>query len=76
MVRGENRAAAQLTVSASPSLIQHWLLPRLSDFEARHPDVDLALEATANFVEPAWRADRALLAIRYGQGAMARRTQP
>lgn len=66
--RREDRAATQLTVSASPSLIQHWLLPRLGDFEARHPGVDLALEATANFVEPAWRADRALLAIRYGLG--------
>ena len=66
--RTVSQAALPLTVSASPSLIQHWLLPRLADFEARHPGVDLALEASANLVEPAWRADRAQLTIRYGQG--------
>ncbi|ROO31868.1 LysR substrate-binding domain-containing protein [Salinisphaera orenii] len=60
--------AMALTVSASPSLIQHWLLPRLADFEARHPDIDLALEASPALIEPDWSPDRAQLAIRYGQG--------
>lgn len=66
--RRRTPASLQLTVSASPSLIQHWLLPRLADFEAAHPGIELALEASANLVEPAWREDRAQLAIRYGQG--------
>ena len=68
VARATPRSAPPLTVSASPSLIQHWLLPRLADFENRHPGVDLALEASANLVEPAWRADRAQVSIRYGQG--------
>ncbi|MES1938723.1 LysR family transcriptional regulator [Salinisphaera sp. T5B8] len=63
-----NVGSTQLTVSASPSLIQHWLLPRLADFESRYPDVGLALEASAQLVEPGWHEDRAQLAIRYGQG--------
>jgi len=57
-----------LTISASPSLIQHWLLPRLSDFEAHHSGADIALEASAALIDPAWREDRAQLAIRYGRG--------
>ncbi|MBS63602.1 LysR substrate-binding domain-containing protein [Salinisphaera sp.] len=66
--RKTSSGGAQLTVSASPSLIQHWLLPRLADFESRHPDIALALEASAQLVEPGWHEDRAQLAIRYGQG--------
>lgn len=61
-------APVALTVSASPSLIQHWLLPRLADFEARYPDIDLALEASPALIEPAWSDDRSQLAVRYGQG--------
>jgi LysR family glycine cleavage system transcriptional activator len=75
--RMQSPGAAQLTVSASPSLIQHWLLPRLADFESRHPDIGLALEASAQLVEPGWQEDRAQLAIRYGQGPWSGvRSQP
>lgn len=32
-----------LSVSLFPSLAVRWLIPRLNDFRARHPEVDLAL---------------------------------
>ncbi|RJS93569.1 LysR substrate-binding domain-containing protein [Salinisphaera sp. Q1T1-3] len=70
-------AAPQLTVSAAPSLIQHWLLPRLADFEAKNPGIDLALDASAAHIAPAWHSSSAQLAIRYGRGPWPGvRTQP
>lgn len=57
-----------LTVSAPPSFIQQWLLPRLADFEAVHGDGEIALEATQALSDPAWGDERAQLAIRYGRG--------
>ncbi|MES1923826.1 LysR substrate-binding domain-containing protein [Salinisphaera sp. T31B1] len=67
----EARAAprsARLTVSAPPSFIQHWLLPRLAAFETRYPDVEIALDASQRLTAPAWQGDSPRIAIRYGQG--------
>ena len=44
-----------------------WLLPRLLDFEALHPDVDLRIMTNNNRVDLA--GDGLDLAIRYGDGA-------
>lgn len=68
IARREAGRALPLTVSASPSLIQHWLLPRLAGFEAMHGKIDIALEASAELLDPAWDDDRAQVAIRYGHG--------
>jgi LysR family glycine cleavage system transcriptional activator len=32
----------QLRVSVTPTLFSHWLIPRLPDFGARHPDISLS----------------------------------
>src|ERR1700750_2919305 len=34
-----------LTVSVLPSLAAKWLVPRLSDFRSRHPDIDVRISA-------------------------------
>ena len=47
-VRGDGRKA-RLRVSALPLFTNAWLIPRLADFEARHPDITLSIE-TANRV--------------------------
>ncbi|GAB3671702.1 LysR substrate-binding domain-containing protein [Salinisphaera aquimarina] len=65
--RGD-RAASRLTVSAPPSFIQHWLLPRLAEFEAQYADVEIALDASQRLTAPEWHGDGARLAIRYGRG--------
>lgn len=36
------RSPRQLRLSVAPTLFSHWLIPRLPDFQARHPDVSLS----------------------------------
>jgi LysR family glycine cleavage system transcriptional activator len=55
-----------LHVSAPPSFAAHWLVPRLDRFRARHPAVDLAIEATMGLAN--FRDDGIDVAIRYGRG--------
>lgn len=54
-----------LTISVTPSFAVRWLIPRLPDFTAAHPDIDLRIVAsdrTANF-----QTDGIDLAVRQGQ---------
>ncbi|MFG6177516.1 LysR family transcriptional regulator [Halomonas sp. THAF12] len=62
------RQAPMLTLSAPPSFMQLWLLPRLADFDARVGGIDISLEASQSLTVPAWQGDGARLAIRYGRG--------
>lgn len=66
--RAHPNRGATLTVSAPPSFIQHWLLPRLSAFEAEHGEGEISLEATDALSTPSWDRENAQLAIRYGRG--------
>ena len=58
--------AGWLTVSVAPSFAAKWLLPRLSDFEARHPEIDVHVDASMPLVDLA--DGRIDVAIRYGSG--------
>ena len=63
-LRGSN--AIDLTVSLLPVMAARWLIPRLSRFHERFPDIDINIRtslALANF-----RSDGVDLAIRYGAG--------
>ena len=55
-----------LTVSAIPSFAAKWLLPRLADFRALHPDIDVRISADDRLVDFA-RHD-VDLAMRMGNG--------
>src|SRR5215813_1070820 len=44
-------AKTTLRVSALPLFTSAWLIPRLADFEARHPDITLAIETTNRIVD-------------------------
>lgn len=55
-----------LTVSASPSVGERWLLPRLERFRALHPDIDIRIDATDLLVD--FQRDQIDIAIRYGRG--------
>jgi len=56
----------RLTVSVAPSFAAKWLLPRLSDFEQRHPEFDLRVEASMQLAD--LDDGSTDLAIRYGAG--------
>ena len=55
-----------LTVTALPSLSAKWLVPRLSDFQRKHPDVQVRLSATST-VEAIGARDIDI-GIRFGRG--------
>jgi len=64
--RLRGHSAIELTVSLLPVMAARWLIPRLSRFHERFPDVDINIRtslALANF-----RSDGVDLAIRYGAG--------
>ncbi|MGF6256894.1 transcriptional regulator GcvA [Ensifer sp. LBL] len=55
----------RLTISTTPSFASRWLIPRLPDFTARHPDLDLHILATDRMSN--FQADGVDLAVRYGR---------
>lgn len=56
----------RLTLSATPAFVARWLLPRLGDWQARHPGIDLHLHASETPVDLSGGSADA--AIRYGRG--------
>jgi LysR family glycine cleavage system transcriptional activator len=56
----------RLTVSVAPSFAAKWLVPRLGQFEALHPLVDVWLSAGMELVD--FNSGEVDLAIRYGTG--------
>lgn len=71
-VVGDIRAAGgarPVTLSASIGVTGLWLLPRLSRFQALHPDVDLRVSANNRIAD--LRNDGIDLAIRYTSPALA-----
>jgi LysR family glycine cleavage system transcriptional activator len=59
-------AAGPLVVSTPPAFAAHWLIPRLDDFHARHPDIELRLLATRRPVD--FEVEDVDLALRFGSG--------
>lgn len=55
-----------LNVTLTPSFAVSWLMPRISEFKMRHPDIELMLNPTADVVD--MTAGDVDLAIRYGNG--------
>jgi LysR family glycine cleavage system transcriptional activator len=60
------RSGGNLRISTLPSLAAKWLLPRLSRFRARHPEIDVLVSASHGLAD--FRRDDLHLAIRYGKG--------
>ncbi|MES2055554.1 MAG: LysR substrate-binding domain-containing protein [Pseudomonadota bacterium] len=55
-----------LTISVTPFFAETWLVPRLADFQERHPAIDLRVMATTGLANLA--AGEAEIAIRHGLG--------
>lgn len=49
--RSATSIAGQLTLYVRPSIAQAWLVPRLADFSARYPDVQLDLRAGNDIID-------------------------
>jgi len=63
---GMDRSEGVLNVSTTPTLLQKWMLPRLSDFYESHPEIDLRINADnglVNFQQTDFHAG-----IRFGTG--------
>lgn len=58
--------ASALTISVAPSFASKWLLPRLPDFAAKCPEVELRISATVGLAD--FGRNEADLAIRFGSG--------
>lgn len=56
----------RITLTATNAFTAKWLMPRVADFHALHPDIDLHLHASD---EPVDMSDRTFdIALRYGRG--------
>ena len=55
-----------LQITATPQFAAAWLMPRLGDFQARHPDVDLLVNPSPQRCDPA--PGGVDVAIRFGAG--------
>ncbi len=60
-------AQARLRVTVLPSFAQRWLLPRMGDWHAKHPDIALELDASQQVVDLQREGFHA--ALRQGNGA-------
>jgi LysR family transcriptional regulator, glycine cleavage system transcriptional activator len=59
-------AARPLQVTTTPSFAVSWLMPRISDFRHRHPEIELMLNPTVEIIELA--PGGVDVAIRFGEG--------
>ncbi|MEP0944596.1 MAG: LysR substrate-binding domain-containing protein [Rhizobiaceae bacterium] len=50
-VLGETVDMRPVQVTMSPAFATKWLMPRLSDFQIRHPEITLLLNPTGQFIE-------------------------
>lgn len=57
--------AIKLTISTTPTFASKWLIPRLPEFTALHPDLDLHILATERISN--FAVDGVDLAVRYGR---------
>jgi LysR family glycine cleavage system transcriptional activator len=60
------RRQRALTVSVLPAFATHWLIPRLADFDRRHPDIDINIRASPLLAD--FTTEDVDLAVRYGAG--------
>lgn len=62
----QDRHTGALNVTTTTSFLQKWLMPRMADLHARHPDIELRLHASPEIVDFA-RTDFHV-ALRFGAG--------
>lgn len=66
-VKPFKRGRGQIRLSTVTTFASHWLIPRLAQFQARHPNIEVAISTTTRSVDLG-RED-VDCAIRHGRGA-------
>jgi len=66
-VMRQTQQKGRVTVSVAPSFAAKWLMPRLGDFSAAHPDIDVWV--SADMAPTDFAVSDIDLAIRYGNGS-------
>ncbi len=66
-VKPFRRDRGQIRLSAVTTFASHWLIPRLADFQARHPRIEVAISTTTRAVDLG--REEVDCAIRHGRGA-------
>ena len=64
--RLRGRAHAHVTLLTSAAFAHYWLVPRLSDFHARHPEIDLRFQVSDKLLDLA--EESSSLGVRLGTG--------
>lgn len=64
-----DRKEGALTVSTLESIAATWLVPRLANFRARHPEIGLSLEISDRLAD--FERGNVDMALRYGKGGWA-----
>lgn len=59
-------AGGPLIISVPPAFAARWLIPRMDDFHARHPDIEVHVLATRRLVD--FAVEDVDMAIRFGDG--------
>jgi DNA-binding transcriptional LysR family regulator len=63
---GRRGSAGRLTVSLLTTFALSWLVPRLPQFNARHPEIEVSLIATPRITD--FAREEVDIAVRYGHG--------
>lgn len=66
LTESHRRRSKTLRLSILPSFARRWLMPRLPDWTAEHPDIDLIVDPSLRVADI--QAGEADIAIRYGMG--------
>ncbi|MDJ0739788.1 MAG: transcriptional regulator GcvA [Gammaproteobacteria bacterium] len=61
--------ATVVNVSVAPSFLTRWLMPRVRDFQERHPEIELRLSPNSDPIDFAWSDID--IAIYFGEGDWA-----
>src|SRR6202163_4530252 len=64
------RDRGQIRLSTVSTFASHWLIPRVAEFQARHPQIEVAIFTTTRPVD--LRKEDMDCAIRHGRGAGTR----
>ena len=62
----DSSVTARLRISTTPSFAVHWLLPRLADFIAAHPSIDIGVESSSKLCN--LNDGQIDVALRFGAG--------
>jgi len=62
----QRAGSGPLTITSAPSFVSKWLIPRLSRFKARHPQIDVRIDTSDRLVD--FSREDIDVGIRFGDG--------